>query len=109
MEDIEAQKKLEVLALADKFENVSKASRLGGVSRDIIYRNRCVINENCIEALRYQETPNHHYLSRKKEEIKKNVIEFSLQNPHLGQAQVSHQLRGNYSVEKGLKVYAISS
>lgn len=34
MEDIEIQKKLDVLALADKLGNVSETSRLSGVSRD---------------------------------------------------------------------------
>ncbi|MCH2087113.1 MAG: helix-turn-helix domain-containing protein, partial [Pseudoalteromonas sp.] len=85
--------------LADKLGNVSEASRLSGVSRDTIYRHRRLIKQGGIDALRRQETPNHRHLNRTEEEIEKLVIEFSLQNPHLGQAQVSRQLRANYSVE----------
>ncbi len=99
MEDIEIQKKLDVLALADKLGNVSEASRLSGVSRDTIYRHRRLIKQGGIDALRRQETPNHRHQNRTEEEIETLVIEFSLQNPHLGQAQVSRQLRANYSVE----------
>ncbi|CAH9050434.1 ISNCY family transposase ISVbsp4 [Pseudoalteromonas holothuriae] len=99
MEDIEIQKKLDVLALADKLGNVYEASRLSGVSRDTIYRHRRLVKEAGIDALRRQEMPNHRHLNRTEEEIEKLVIEFSLQNPHLGQAQVSRQLKTNYSVE----------
>ena len=40
MLDLDIQKKLEVLELADQLGNVSEASRLIGVSRDTIYRHR---------------------------------------------------------------------
>ncbi len=40
MENIEVQKKLDVLALVDKLGNISEASSLSAVSRDTIYRNR---------------------------------------------------------------------
>lgn len=99
MEDVEIQKKLDVLALADRLGNVSKASQLSGVSRDTIYRHRRLLKEGGIDALRRQETPNHRHLNRTDEEIEKLVIEFSLQNPHLGQAQISRQLQANHSVE----------
>jgi transposase len=99
MEDIEIQKKLDVLALADKLGNVSEASRLSGVSRDTIYRHRRLIKEGGIDALRHQETSNHRHLNRTEEEIEKLVIEFSLQNPHLGQAQVSLQLKAKMDIE----------
>ncbi|WP_222104556.1 helix-turn-helix domain-containing protein [Vibrio jasicida] len=53
MEDIEVQKKLDVLALADKLGNVTEASRLTGVPRDTIYRHRRLLKEGGgINALR---------------------------------------------------------
>ncbi len=98
-EDLEIQKKLDVLALADKLGNVSEASRLSGVSRDTIYRHRRLLKQGGVEALRRQETPDHRHKNRTDEAIEKLVIEYSLKNPHLGQAQVSRQLRVSYDVE----------
>jgi transposase len=99
MEDIDIQKKLDVLALADKLGNVSEAARLSGVSRDTIYRHRRLIKQGGIDALRRQETPDLRHKNRTDEDIEKLVIEFSLQNPHLGQAQLSRQLKTNHSIE----------
>ena len=99
MEDIEIQKKLDVLALADKLGNVSEASRLSGVSRNTIYRHRRLIKEGGIDALRQQETPDLRHKNRSEEELEKVVIDFSLKNPHLGQAQVSRQLKAKMDIE----------
>lgn len=99
MEDIEIQKKLDVLALADKLGNVSEASRLSGVSRDTIYRHRRLIKQGGIDALRRQETPDLRHKNRAEEHLEKVVVEFSLKNPHLGQAQVSRQLKANKAIE----------
>ena len=99
LEDIEIQKKLDVLALADELGNVAEASRLSGVSRDTIYRHRKLIKEGGIQALRRQETPNLHHKNRTSKEIEQVVIEFSLANPHLGQVQVSRLLKTEKSIE----------
>ncbi|MCF6442140.1 helix-turn-helix domain-containing protein [Pseudoalteromonas luteoviolacea] len=99
MEDIEIQKKLDVLALADKLGNVSEAAMLSGVSRDTIYRHRRLIKEGGIDALRRQETPDLRYKNRTEEELEKVVIDFSLKNPHLGQAQISRQLKAKMDIE----------
>ncbi|ARU54116.1 ISNCY family IS1202 group transposase [Oleiphilus messinensis] len=99
MEEIEIQKKLDVLALADKLGNVSEASRVSGISRDTIYRHRRLLQQGGIDALKRQETPNLRHKNRTDEELEKLVIDFSLRNPHLGQAQVSRQLKQNYSAE----------
>ena len=95
-DDIEIQKKLDVLALAEKLGNVSEASRQSGVSRDTIYRHRRLLKQRGIDALRRQETPNLRHKNRSPEELEKLVIDFSLENPHLGQAQVSRQLNEHY-------------
>lgn len=92
-EDIDIQKKLDVLALADKLGNVAEASRLSGVSRDTIYRHRKLIEQGGVEALQRQETPNLHHKNRTEKAIEQIVIEFSLANPHLGQSQVSRRLK----------------
>ena len=56
-EDNEIQKKLEVLALADRLGNVAEASRLSGISRDTIYRHRKLIKQGGIESLKRRARP----------------------------------------------------
>ena len=99
MEDIEVQKKLDILLLADRLGNVAEASRLSGVSRDTIYRHRRQLKEGGIDALKRQETPRQRHKNRSSESLEQLVISFSLENPHLGQNQVSRQLKANQSVE----------
>ncbi len=50
-------------------------------------------------ALKRQITQEHRNKNRTDEELEKLVINFSLQNPHLGQVQVSSQLKVNYGAE----------
>jgi len=98
-EDNEIQKKLEVLALADRLGNVAEASRLSGVSRDTIYRHRKLIKQGGIESLKRQETPDLHHKNRTERAIEEVVIEFSLANPHLGQSKVSRLLKSERNVD----------
>jgi len=99
MEDLEIKKKMDVLALADKLGNVSEASRISGVSRDTIYRHRRLVKQGGKAALKRQVTQDHRHKNRTDEALEKLVINFSLQNPHLGQAQISSQLKVNYGAE----------
>jgi transposase len=99
LEDIEIQKKLDVLALADKLDNVSEASRLSGVSRDTIYRHRRLLKQGGVKALKRQKTPDLRHKNQTDEELEKLVIDFSMKNPHLGQAQVARQLKELYSAK----------
>ncbi|MGB0989144.1 MAG: helix-turn-helix domain-containing protein [Pseudoalteromonas spongiae] len=98
-EDYELQKKLDVLALAEKLGNVAEASRLSGVSRDTIYRHRKLIKQGGIESLKRQETPNLHHKNRTDRAIEEVVIEFSLANPHMGQSKVSRLLKSERNVD----------
>ena len=99
MEELEIQQKLDVLALAEKLGNVSEASRLSGVSRDTIYRHKRLIEQGGIEALKRQETPNLRHKNRSDTKLEQLIIDFSLKNPHLGQQQVSLQLKANQTVD----------
>jgi transposase/DNA-binding transcriptional ArsR family regulator len=92
MEDLVVKKKVDILALADKLGNVSEASSISGVSRGTIYRHRRLIKQGGKEALKRQITQDIRHKNRTNEELEKFVIDFALQNPHLGQAQVSAQL-----------------
>lgn len=99
LEDIEIQKKLDVLALAERLGNVAEASRLSGVSRETIYQHRKLIQKGGIDALRRQPPPNLHHKNRTDKAIEQIVIEFSLANPHLGQSQVSRLLKSERNID----------
>ena len=99
MFDLDTHKKLEVLELAEKLNNVSEAARLSGVSRDTIYRHRKLIKEGGVQALKRQVRADHYHQNRTGQEVANTVIEFSLDNPHLGQVQVSNQLKMHYQIE----------
>jgi transposase len=99
MFDLDIQKKLGVLELAEKLQNVSEAARLSGVSRDTIYRHRKLIKEGGVQALKRQVRADHYHQNRTDQEVASTVIEFSLDNPHLGQVQVSNQLKKHYQIE----------
>jgi len=99
MYDLDIQKKLEVLELAEKLNNVSEAARLSGVSRDTIYRHRKLIREGGVQALKRQVRADHIHKNRTDQEVATTVIEFSLDNPHLGEVQVSNQLKKHYQIK----------
>ena len=93
MLDLDIQKKLEVLELAERLGNVSEASRVSGVSRDTIYRHRRLVKEGSVQALKRQIQEDHIHANRTDQETVEAIVEFSLDNPHLGQVQVSNHLK----------------
>ena len=92
MFDMDIQKKLDVLELAEQLGNVSEAAEISGVSRDTIYRHRKLVREGGVAALKCQVNTEHCHQNRTDQSIANTVIEFSLDNPHLGQVQVANQL-----------------
>jgi len=99
MFDMEIQKKRDVLELAEQLGNVGEAAKISGVSRDTIYRHRRLIEEGGVAALKRQETTDHYHKNRTDQDTANTVVEFSLDNPHLGQVQVSNQLWKHYEIE----------
>ena len=97
--DLDIQKKLEVLELAEQLGNVSEASRISGVSRDTIYRHRRLIKQGGIQALKRQVNEDNVHGNRTDQDITDTVIEFSMNNPHLGQVQVSNHLRKHFEID----------
>jgi transposase-like protein len=99
MYDLEIQKKIDAIELAEKLGNISEAARISGCSRETIYKNRRLLNEKGPLALKRTFRPDTRHKNRSAEAIEEAVIAFSLENPHLGQAQVSAQLKSVYQVE----------
>ena len=99
MVDLEIQKKIDAIELAEKLQNVTEAARISGCSRETIYKNRRLLKEKGPQALKRTFRQDHHHKNRTDKKIEDVVIAFSLENPHLGQVQVSAQLKANYQIE----------
>lgn len=99
MLDLDVQKKLEVLELAEQLGNVSEASRISGVSRDTIYRHRRLIKEGGVQSLKRQISEDNIHANRTDQETTVAIINFSLDNLHLGQVQVSNHLKESNHID----------
>jgi transposase len=97
--DLEIQKKIDAIELAEQLANVSEAARISGCSRETIYKNRKLLKEKGPHALKRTFRAGIHHKNRTTKEIESLIITFSLKNPHLGQAQVSAQLQTVHQIE----------
>jgi hypothetical protein len=97
MYDLEIQRKIDAIELAEKLGNVTEAARISGCSRETIYKNRRLLKEKGPLALKRAFRSNIHHKNRTSKTVEDIIIAFSLENPHLGQQQVSAQLK---SVQK---------
>ncbi|MFA6162738.1 MAG: ISNCY family transposase [Methylobacter sp.] len=97
--DLEIQKKIDAIELAEKLGNVSEAARISGCSRETIYKNRRLLKEKGPQALKRTYRSDIHHKNRTAKEVENLVIAFSLENPHLGQVQVSAQLKTEHQVD----------
>lgn len=98
MYDVEIQKKIDAIELADKIGNVSEAARISQCSRETIYKNRRLLKEKGPMALKRAFTSSKHHKNRSDKELEDTVISFSLENPQLGQCQVAAQLESSLGV-----------
>lgn len=99
MADLEIKKKIDAIELAKKLQNVTEAARISGVSRQTIYKNGKILREQGPQALKRTFRENHYHKNRADKNLEGWVIDFSLENPHLGQAQVSLQLKKVHQIE----------
>ena len=97
--DLEIQKKIDAIELAEKLGNVSEAARRCGCFRETIYKSRRLLQKHGAKALKRQFRSDHHHKNRTQESTEALVLAFSLDNPHLGQAQVSIQMKALHSVD----------
>lgn len=92
MADLEIKKKIDAIELAEQLKNVTEAAKISGVSRQTIYKNRRLLKEQGPQALKRTFRKEHYHKNRAEKNVESMVIKFSLENPHLGQAQVALQL-----------------
>ena len=96
MVDLEIKKKFDAIELAEKLQNVTEAAKISGVSRQTIYKNRKLLKEKGPQFLKRTFRKDHYHKNRAEKNVENLVIKFSLENPHLGQEQVSLQLNKIY-------------
>ena len=85
--------KLGLLNLAEELDNVSKACKVMGFSRDTFYRYKSAVENQGIEALLDQNRRKPNIKNRVDELTESAVIAIALKNPALGQVRASNELR----------------
>ena len=85
--------KVGLLNLAEELQNVSKACKVMGVSRDTFYRYQEMAEQGGVEALinRSRRVPN--LKNRVDEATEQAVIDYAIEFPAYGQVRASNELR----------------
>ena len=97
--ETQVENSLKAMRLADKLGNVSEAARQAGVSCQSIYRNRKILNEQGLGVLKKALKKESCYKGHRPKNVQEQVVKFSLENPHLGEAEVSRQVRQELGIE----------
>jgi len=85
--------KVGLLQLAEELENVSKACKLMGFSRDTFYRYKSLKEEGGLEALKEQSRRKPNLKNRADELTQKAVVKMAIDRPAYGQLRASNELR----------------
>lgn len=85
--------KVGLLNLAEELQNVSKACKVMGVSRDTFYRYQELASTGNIDALINQSRRTPNFKNRVDEQTEQAVIDFAIQYPAYGQHRTSNELR----------------
>lgn len=88
-----ARRKLSMLELAAELNNVSKACRIMGVSRDTFYRYKDAVESDGVEALLEQSRRKPNPKNRIDAAVEKSIIEYAVEQPAHGQVRASNELR----------------
>jgi len=89
---LEVQRKLDVIELAEKLGNISEAARLSGCSRETIYRNRRLLQEEGPLALKRIHKPEYRHTNRIDEDTEAKVIALTLEKPYLSPLQMTVEM-----------------
>ena len=85
--------KVGLLNLAAELENVSRACKVMGFSRDTFYRYQAAVADGGFEALLDANRKKPNFRNRIEESIETAVAAFALEQPAFGQVRVSNELR----------------
>ncbi|HRE30490.1 MAG TPA: helix-turn-helix domain-containing protein, partial [Candidatus Berkiella sp.] len=93
--------KVGLLNLAEELNNVSKACKVMGFSRETFYRYKSAVDEGGVEALLEKTRRKPNLKNRVESETEQSVRDFAIEYPAYGQARASNELR-----KKGIFVSA---
>ncbi len=82
--------KVGLLNLAEELNNISKACKIMGVSRDTFYRYQELVNDGGIDALINQNRRVPNVKNRVDEQIESAVVEYAIEYPAHGQHRSSN-------------------
>ncbi|MFN7611426.1 MAG: IS481 family transposase [bacterium] len=85
--------KLGLLSLAEELQNVSKACKVMGYSRDTFYRYKELKDEGGIEALHEKTRKKPNFKNRVDDKIESQVVKMAIDFPAYGQKRASNELR----------------
>lgn len=85
--------KVGLLNLAEELNNVSKACKAMGLSRDTFYRYKAAVEEGGVDALFDQNRRKPNLKNRVEEKVEQAVLDYALECPAHGQHRASNELR----------------
>jgi transposase InsO family protein len=85
--------KIGLLNLAEELDNVSKACKIMGVSRDTFYRYKDAVDSGGVEALFEESRRKPNPKNRIDVQIEQAVIDYAIEQPAHGQVRASNKLR----------------
>ncbi len=85
--------KIGLLNLAEELDNVSKACKIMGVSRDTFYRYKEAVEDGGVEALIEQSRRKPNPKNRIDRKVEQEVVDYALEQPAHGQVRASNELR----------------
>ena len=92
-------KKLQLIELAHKTGNIAKSCQEIKCSRQTFYNYKKIIDEHGMEYLEKTLRKEHCFNKINSQESIKQMISFSLHNPHLGEDQVSRKLKEEFQID----------
>jgi transposase InsO family protein len=97
--------KVGLLNLAEELNNVSKACKVMGVSRDTFYRYKSAVEEGGVDALFEQNRRKPNHKNRVDEQVEKAVCAYAIDFPAHGQVRASNELRklGTFISSSGVR------
>ena len=85
--------KIGLLNLAEELDNVSKACKIMGVSRDTFYRYKEAVEDGGVEALIEESRRKPNPKNRIDQQVEQAILDYALEQPAHGQVRASNELR----------------
>lgn len=97
--ELEAKERIKAVKLARKLSSVTEASKQTGVSRQNIYRTKKILEEKGQGYFLGTFKKGSYCKNQKMQQKQDLVVNFSLENPHLGEGQVTKHIQNKFGIE----------